>query len=247
MHRRMRPLVSLAIAGLSLAATGCGSDQSAISEPSAQVASLGATGPTGPTGPSGPTGAAGPPAGCQNVPASAPKADAKATAPTLKLDPAKSQTVQFQTNCGSFTVTLDAKRAPTTAASFASLAQQGFYDNLIFHRVDTGLGIVQGGDPQGNGQGGAGYTVVEKPPAGIKYTVGTVAMAKTGAQAAGTSGSQFFIVTGPQAASQLTPDYALVGTVTQGIQVVQKLATVATDSSQKPTSPLVIQKASFGG
>lgn len=244
MHRAIRPLLSLTVAGLTLVGAGCGSSQSAISEPSAKLATLGSTGPSGPSGPSG---ASGPPAGCQSVPAPAPKANAKATPPSLKLDSAKTQTVQFQTNCGSFTVTLDAKRAPKTAASFASLAQQGFYDNLIFHRVDTGLGIVQGGDPQGSGQGGAGYSVVEKPPPGTTYSVGTVAMAKTGAEAAGTSGSQFFIVTGPQAAKQLTPDYALVGTVTQGLPVVQKMATVATDSSQKPTSPIVIQKATFGG
>ena len=78
--------------------------------------------------------------------------------------------------------------------------------------------MIQGGDPAGDGSGGPGYSVEEAPDEDLKYEEGVVAMAKTGAEPAGTSGSQFFIVTGAGAAS-LTPDYALLGKVTKGMDV----------------------------
>src|SRR3954447_6782763 len=108
-------------------------------------------------------------------------------------------TVQMQTNCGAFTITLDVKNAPKTSASFASLVKRGFYDRLTIHRVSTdpkgGPFVIQGGDPLGSGLGGPGYSVREKPPADLKYTKYTVAMAKTQSEPAGSSGSQFFVVT----------------------------------------------------
>ena len=74
------------------------------------------------------------------------------------------------------------------------LSARGFYNDLTFHRVAAGF-VIQGGDPDGDGSGGPGYTVVEPPPRNLNYTLGTVAMAKTGTEPAGASGSQFFIVT----------------------------------------------------
>jgi peptidyl-prolyl cis-trans isomerase B (cyclophilin B) len=234
--RTGRPLNTsfIACAAIALGVAGCGSQQNALPEPPASLAVA------------PPAKAPTLPAGCTSVPAPAPKAAVKATKPTSRLSAAKTNTVTLLTNCGSFTITLDVKGAPKTAASFASLVKQGFYDGLTFHRIDTQLGVIQGGDPLGTGSGGAGYSVVEKPPKGTHYTVGTVAMAKTGAEPAGTSGSQFFVVTGPGAAS-LPPDYAIVGNVTQGQDVVQRIASVPADPSQHPTAPVVIQTATLSG
>ena len=102
------------------------------------------------------------------------------------------------------------KDSPKTTASFASLVRKGFFDGLTFHRVVPGF-VIQGGDPKGDGTGGPGYTTVDTPR-DAAYTSGVVAMAKTGAEPAGTSGSQFFVVTGDNAS--LPPDYAVLGKVT---------------------------------
>ena len=100
----------------------------------------------------------------------------------------------FETNCGTFTIRLDQAQSPQAAASFASLVKRGYFDGTIFHRIVPGF-VIQGGDPSQSGNGGPGYTTVDKPPAGAAYTHGVVAMAKTGAQPSGTAGSQFFVVT----------------------------------------------------
>jgi peptidyl-prolyl cis-trans isomerase B (cyclophilin B) len=99
--------------------------------------------------------------------------------------------------------------------------------------------VIQGGDPKGDGTGGPGYSVVEAPPQGLSYTKGVVAMAKTAAEADGTSGSQFFVVTAEDA--QLPPQYALLGEVTRGQDVVDKIGVVETDpATDEPVEPVVI-------
>ncbi len=142
------------------------------------------------------------------------------------------------TNCGDFEITLDARQAPRTGGSFKSLADQGFYDGTTFHRIVAGF-VIQGGDPQGDGTGGPGYSVVEAPPPDLSYTKGVVAMAKTGIEADGTSGSQFFVVTAEDA--QLPPQYALLGEITSGQEVVDKIGVVETDpATDAPIKPVVI-------
>src|ERR1700745_462980 len=143
----------------------------------------------------------------------------------------------MQTNCGSFTITLDADRAPRTAASFATLVKRGFYNGLQFHRIAP--------DPGGAPVGVPGYTIKEKPPGNLKYTKYTVAMARTATEPSGTSGSQFFIVTAPDAG--LSPTYALVGKVTSGQDTVDRIAKVPTNGNEAPIVPIVIQKAPAGG
>jgi cyclophilin family peptidyl-prolyl cis-trans isomerase len=91
--------------------------------------------------------------------------------------------------------------------------------------------------------GGPGYTVVERPPADLAYTTGIVAMAKTEADPAGASGSQFFIVTAPDAG--LPPDYAVAGGVVRGMDVAQRIGKVAVDDQDRPISPVVIEKATL--
>jgi cyclophilin family peptidyl-prolyl cis-trans isomerase len=160
-----------------------------------------------------------------------------------------SASVVLQTTCGSFTITLAVRQAPKTAASFATLVKRGFYDRLTFHRVATdpsgGPFVIQGGDPLGNGLGGPGYSVREKPPSNLRYTKYTVAMAKTATEPPGTSGSQFFVVTAADAG--LTPQYALVGRVTSGQDVVDRIAKMPTADNEQPIVPIVIEKATLQG
>ena len=144
--------------------------------------------------------------------------------------------IVFDTTCGSFTVTLDQELAPNTAASLVALAKDGYFDDTIFHRVVPGF-VIQGGDPTQSGSGGPGYSTVDKPPADAKYTKGTVAMAKTQLEASGTSGSQFFVVTGEDAA--LPPDYAIVGEVTDGMDTVERIDALGA-ADGPPSKPVVV-------
>jgi len=99
--------------------------------------------------------------------------------------------------------------------------------------------VIQGGDPKGNGSGGPGYSIVEPPPDDLTYVKGVVAMAKTELEDPGTSGSQFFVVTGADA--QLPPDYALLGKVTKGQDVVDRIGVAPVGPDEQPVEPIVIQ------
>lgn len=164
--------------------------------------------------------------------------------PTLQLNPAKTYVVSLSTNCGTIKIQLDVRQAPLTTASFAYLVKRGFYDDLTFHRVAADF-VIQGGDPNGDGSGGPGYTVIEPPPTNVRYTLGTVAMAKTGTDPAGASGSQFFIVTTQNAS--LPPQYALVGNVVGGLTGVEAIAKLPTNPPQDgaPIKPVVISQATL--
>ena len=146
----------------------------------------------------------------------------------------------LKTNQGTFAFDLNVKDSPNTTASFVSLVKKGFFDGLTFHRIVPDF-VIQGGDPKGDGTGGPGYTTVDKPPADAKYTKGVVAMAKTGAEAPGTAGSQFFVVTAADAG--LPPDYALLGNVSSGMDVVEKIGMLGDPATELPTTKVVIEKA----
>ena len=177
-------------------------------------------------------------AGCEKVPAPKPGKAVKLPKPTQELKAGKTYVARVLTNCGEFDITLDPKRAPRTGGSFASLVSKRFYDDLTFHRIVPGF-VIQGGDPKGDGSGGPGYSVTEAPPDDLVYSKGVVAMAKTQTEAAGTSGSQFFVVTGEDAG--LPADYALLGKVTKGQEVVDKIGVLAVGSDEAPTQPVVIR------
>ena len=178
------------------------------------------------------------PAGCEAADEPEPKGEGSLKNPKQRLDGAKTYVATVSTNCGDFEITLDAKRSPKTGASFKALADDGFFDGTTFHRIVAGF-VIQGGDPKGDGTGGPGHSVVEAPPRDLVYGKGVVAMAKTGADAAGTSGSQFFVVTAEDAG--LPPDYALLGKVTSGQDVVDKIGVAETDpATEKPLEPVVI-------
>jgi peptidyl-prolyl cis-trans isomerase B (cyclophilin B) len=182
------------------------------------------------------------PKGCENVEKPAPKDVGTLAKPKEKLSKSKTYVATVSTTCGDFEITLDAKRAPITGGNFKYLADKKFFDGLTFHRIVPGF-VIQGGDPAGNGSGGPGYTVEEAPPSSLKYTTGVVAMAKTQPEPAGTSGSQFFVVTdGDGPAATLGPDYALVGKVTSGMDVVAKIGGIQSDpSTGQPAAQVVIK------
>jgi peptidyl-prolyl cis-trans isomerase B (cyclophilin B) len=175
--------------------------------------------------------------GCKQVEQPQPKS-VSLRAPKQTAKRGEKLTAVVDTSCGTFEIALDAKRAPKTVNSFVFLAEQGFYDGLTFHRVAPGF-VVQGGDPLGNGTGGPGYSVDEKPPANLSYTRGTVAMAKSSAEPPGRSGSQFFVVLAPDAG--LPPEYALVGRVSKGFDVVERVGKLGTPS-EKPKQTVLIER-----
>ena len=180
-----------------------------------------------------------PAAGCETAEAPEPKGEGDLTKPKERLEAGTTYVATVTTNCGAFEITLDSEQAPRTGGSFKALADQGFYDGTTFHRIVAGF-VVQGGDPKGDGTGGPGFSVVEAPPDGLVYEKGVVAMAKTGMEEAGTSGSQFFVVTAEDA--QLPPDYALLGRVTAGQEVVDKIGVAETDpATEMPVEPIVIE------
>ena len=183
-------------------------------------------------------------AGCEQVEAPTPKAPGKLAKPKERLKASGSYVATVVTSCGDFKIQIDAKQAPRTGGSFKYLADKGFYDGLTFHRIVAGF-VIQGGDPKGDGTGGPGYTVVEKPPGGAQYVKGVVAMAKGGNEPPGASGSQWFVVTAEDA--QLPPDYALLGKVTEGQDVVDKIGAVPTTPDEQPTDPVVIRSVKVSG
>ena len=134
------------------------------------------------------------------------------------------------TNCGAFTIALDPAAAPNTVASFVALAEDGFFDDTVFHRIVPGF-VIQGGDPTATGH--RRPRLPDGRPAAApstQYPFGTVAMAKARPRRRGTSGSQFFVVTAPDA--QLPPDYAVIGTVTEGSDVVTKIGTLGDPATE---------------
>jgi cyclophilin family peptidyl-prolyl cis-trans isomerase len=146
--------------------------------------------------------------------------------PPMIIDPSKSYTATVTTDVGVFTIALDASTAPTAVNNFVFLAENHFYDCVVFHRVIPGF-MDQTGDPTGTGSGGPGYQYTAQGPATAnpQYPVGSVAMANSSPQGdtdPNTNSSQFFIVTGSEGES-LPPDYVLFGQVTSGMSVVNKI------------------------
>jgi cyclophilin family peptidyl-prolyl cis-trans isomerase len=158
-------------------------------------------------------------------------------APALSIDKSKKYTAILHTSEGDMTMELFANQTPITVNNFVFLAGEKFYDNTIFHRVMEGF-MIQGGDPTGTGRGGPGYQFDDEA-FDEKYTRGTVAMANAGPN---TNGSQFFIMHKDYA---LPPDYIIFGRVTQGLDVLDRIATAPVTSSptgedSKPVTPAKI-------
>ena len=133
-------------------------------------------------------------------------------------------------------------KAPNTVNNFISLANSGFYDGLTFHRIIDGF-MIQGGDPEGNGTGGPGYSIAGEFSSNgytendLKHTDGVLSMAR--ARSKDSAGSQFFIMVGDY--NNLDGEYAAFGKVISGLDIVKNISKVATDNNDKPKKEVVIE------
>ncbi len=155
----------------------------------------------------------------------------------MVIDTNKNYSAVLETTEGNITVAFTTKATPKTVNNFISLAKKDFYDNTIFHRVIKGF-MIQGGDPRGDGTGGPGYKFDDEPFDG-EYSRGTVAMANSGPN---TNGSQFFIM---HEENPLPKNYVIFGHVTEGLDVVDKIAEAEVTMSRsgersKPVDPVKI-------
>ena len=177
-------------------------------------------------------------AGCADVDQPAPVTTGERTAPADTLDPAQTWTLTFDTSCGTFVVTLDLESAPATDSVVGRPCRGRV---LRRHGVPSHRARVRDPRwrPDPDGGGGPGYQTVDVPAEGAAYTHGVVAMAKAGPEPAGTAGSQFFVVTGADVG--LPPDYAIVGEVTEGLDVVDLIGTLGDPATEQPTQAVVIE------
>lgn len=179
--------------------------------------------------------------GAQPVPPPAVNPPAQNSAPATdqaKQTPAGLNSIaKFETNKGNFTVELFEDKTPITAKNFIDLANKGFYNGTLFHRVIDNF-MIQGGDPQGNGTGGPGYTIADEFHPSLKHTgPGILSMANRGPN---TGGSQFFITLAPT--PWLDNKHAIFGKVIEGLDVVQKIGKVKTAAGDKPVEDVVVKK-----
>ncbi len=182
------------------------------------------------------------PTECPAADGSSPKRQQFDAPPPMCIDPSRSYTAEMVTSKGSMTIALDPAAAPKTVNNFVVLARYHYFDGVGFHRIIPGF-VIQGGDPTGTGTGGPGYKTVDEPPRDARYTKGVVAMAKAGNEPPGTAGSQFYVVTGADAG--LPPDYAILGKVTKGLAVAERIGELgdpASGGAGTPMQTVVIEK-----
>jgi len=146
-------------------------------------------------------------------------------------------TAEIETTLGTITIELFAKDAPDTVKNFVTLAEKGYYDGVIFHRVIPGF-MIQGGDPTGTGRGGPGYTILDEFHPKLRHSkAGMLSMANAGPD---TGGSQFFITLGPT--PHLDDRHAIFGQVIDGHDVVKKIGESPRDHSDRPKTPVAMKK-----
>ena len=225
---RLAPLAIALLAATSLALAACG-DGGGTGGNSTAVTAATDTG----------TAAVSTEAGASGCSAEAPEpTDVERTfeqPPPREIKAGKTYRATLRTTCGAIVIALDAKGAPNTVNNFVALARRDFYDGLTFHRVIADF-VIQGGDPEGNGSGGPGYSFPDELPDG--YELGSLAMANSGPD---TNGSQFFIVTG-QNGVNLPPLYSRFGKVVKGLDVAKRIEGLADPANPDgtPTQPVYI-------
>ena len=160
-----------------------------------------------------------------------------ANPPEMVIDPAKTYTATIETSAGTLTAQLFASEAPRTVNNFVFLAGEGFYADVIFHRVISGF-MIPGGDPTGTGRGGPGYRFDDEP-VGRQYLRGTLAMANAGPN---TNGSQFFVM---HADYPLPPNYTIFGKLSAGEEVVDAIAGAPTGAQDRPVEPVAIKSVTI--
>ena len=145
----------------------------------------------------------------------------------------------IETNLGSFTVELFEDKAPKTTKNFIDLAEKGFYDGVVFHRVIDGF-MIQGGDPTGTGRGGPGYKIGDEFHPDLKHDEkGLLSMANAGPN---TGGSQFFVTLA--ATPWLDRKHAIFGKVIEGLDVVEKIGKVKVGAQDRPVEEVRMEKVS---
>lgn len=169
--------------------------------------------------------------------------------PPMEIDRKKTYTATIDTSCGSIVVRLLADRAPQTVNSFVFLAQKGYFDGIRFHRIDTSIDVIQGGDPTGTGSGGPGYSIPDELTGEESYGPGVLAMANAGPD---TGGSQFFVIYGRDGHDlDAQPNYTIFGDVVEGLDVARRIAEVPIQdpsaglSGQQPTKAIYIEKVTI--
>ena len=160
------------------------------------------------------------------------------SAPELTIDLDKAYGATLHTSEGDIEIQLYAADAPQTVNNFVFLANDVFYNDVIFHRVISGF-MIQGGDPTGTGSGGPGYQFRDEVHSKTSYPRGTVAMANAGPN---TNGSQFFIV---HQNAGLPNAYTIFGEVTEGMDIVDAIADKPTGAQDRPHDPVAINSVTI--
>lgn len=163
------------------------------------------------------------------------------SAPQVTIDPLTKYTAVIRTTAGNIEFELFAERAPVTVNNFIFLANEGFYNGVIFHRVIPSF-MIQGGDPTGTGRGGPGYRFQDEFAASLIFDEpGKLAMANSGPS---TNGSQFFVTTIPT--PFLNGAHTIFGKVVHGQDVANAISLSATDPADRPVTPIVILRIDIG-
>ncbi|MGH9103789.1 MAG: peptidylprolyl isomerase [Acidimicrobiales bacterium] len=159
--------------------------------------------------------------------------------PPMCIDAARRYTATMATSKGEITIALDALAAPVAVNNFVVLARYHYFDGITFHRVIPGF-VAQGGDPEGTGRGGPGYTFADELPKSGRYQVGSMAMANAGPD---TNGSQFFLITGSDGA-RLPPQYSLFGQLASGQEALAAIDAVGSRSGS-PSERVLIESVTI--
>ena len=213
--RLLAPLAAVLLAAGLLA--GCGGKKSATSTTTAATAN-----------------------GCTVISSPPKMAADNQSKPTSSLDPSKTYVVTMKTNCGTFAFKIDQAQSPNASASFVNLVQKGFFDNTVFHRIVPGF-IIQGGDPTGTGTGGPGYETVDTPPAGATLHARRRRDGE-GRRRGARDRRQPVLHRHRRRTPGLPPDYAIIGKVTKGLDVVDRIGLLG-DAQEQPTQIVEIESA----
>jgi cyclophilin family peptidyl-prolyl cis-trans isomerase len=221
-----------------------------------QAGASGATGSTGePTGPTSSPKTVKPTPGPAEVacggtePKAATEPKPQFSEPEQVVKQGTTYAAEVQTSCGTIVIELLADQAPQTVNSFVFLAQQGYFDGQRFHRLDTSIDVIQGGDPTGTGSGGPGYSIPDELTGNESYGPGTLAMANAGPD---TGGSQFFLITGDAGHNlDANPAYTIFGMVVEGLDVAKRIQELpiqdpsAGIQGQQPKQSVYIEKVTI--
>lgn len=252
--RKIKKFITIVLLGVTLFAVGCAGQASPSSKPAGTTPPTTTVSPVTTTNP--PSSVAQPattsspkPTPVTVVPSSTaatPRVTSWSSPPAMQIDQSKKYFATIETSLGTFKIELFASETPITVNNFVFLAQQNFYNGVIFHRIIKPF-MVQTGDPMGTGGGGPGYQFKDELPVKHQYAPGIVAMANAGPN---TNGSQFFICTGANSAGlNSAPNYTQFGQVVEGMDIVQQIASVPVVSNgfevSKPVTPPVIKSVTI--